>query len=321
MKYVSLVTLTLQNAALGLSMRYARTRPGDLFLSSTAVLMSELVKLFTCMWLVFKEEGSSLNGLTRSLHTNIIKQPLETLKVCVPSMVYVVQNNLLYVAASHLDAATYQVTYQLKILTTALFTVAILRRKLLGTQWLSLLVLLVGVALVQLAQTEEKKVTEGPEQNRLVGFGAALSACVLSGFAGIYFEKILKGSDVSVWMRNIQLSFLSLPFGLFTCLSYDWSSISSKGFFFGYDLFIWYLVVLQAVGGLLVAMVVKYADNILKGFATSLAIILSCVVSIYLFDFHLTLQFSLGTLLVIGSVFLYSYAPPKSTASSHTSKI
>jgi solute carrier family 35 (UDP-sugar transporter), member A1/2/3 len=71
--------------------------------------MSELVKLFTCMWLVFKEEGSSLNGLTRSLHTNIINQPLETLKVCVPSMVYVVQNNLLYVAASHLDAATYQV--------------------------------------------------------------------------------------------------------------------------------------------------------------------------------------------------------------------
>ena len=72
---------------------------------------------------------------------------------------------------------------------------AILRRKLLGTQWLSLLVLLVGVALVQLAQTEEKKVTEGPEQNRLVGFGAALSACVLSGFAGIYFEKILKVSN------------------------------------------------------------------------------------------------------------------------------
>lgn len=133
-------------------------------------------------------------------------------------------------------------------------------------------------------------------------------------------------------MRNIQLSFLSLPFGLFTCLLYDWSTISSQGFFFGYDAFIWYLVTLQATGGLLVAMVVKYAgisyclifttcslhktiffiaDNILKGFATSLAIILSCVLSIYLFDFNLTLQFSLGTLLVMGSVFLYSYTPPK----------
>nr|CAG4647202.1 EOG090X098P [Megafenestra aurita] len=199
MKYISLVTLTVQNAALGLSMRYARTRSGDMFLSSTAVLMSEVVKLFSCIWLVFHEEGSSLNKLKEAIHVQIIKQPLDTLKVCVPSMVYVVQNNLLYVAASHLDAATYQVTYQLKILTTALFTVAILKRQLIATQWTALVVLLVGVAMVQLAQTEPEKssktATSGPEQNRWIGFGAALAACVLSGFAGIYFEKILKASE------------------------------------------------------------------------------------------------------------------------------
>lgn len=35
LKYISLLTLTLQNAILGLSMRYARTRPGEIFLSST----------------------------------------------------------------------------------------------------------------------------------------------------------------------------------------------------------------------------------------------------------------------------------------------
>nr|CAG4638574.1 EOG090X098P [Cyclestheria hislopi] len=320
LKYISLVTLTLQNAALGLSMRYARTRPGDMFLSSTAVLMSEVVKLFSCLWLVFREEGSTFRNLISALHSTIIKQPLDTLKVCVPSMVYVIQNNLLYVAASHLDAATYQVTYQLKILTTALFTVAILRRQLIPTQWLALVLLLIGVALVQLAQTEPGKTKQAdlPEQNRLIGFGAALAACVLSGFAGIYFEKILKGSDITVWMRNIQLSVLSLPFGLFTCFVYDWKGIRDKGFFFGYDSFIWYLVVLQACGGLLVAMVVKYADNILKGFATSLAIILSCVVSIYLFNFNLTLQFSLGTLLVMASVFLYGYTPPKPSISFPT---
>lgn len=71
--------------------------------------MSELVKLISCLGLVFVEEGSSTNNLLRSLHKNIVQQPIDTLKVCVPSMVYVIQNNLLYVAASHLDAATYQV--------------------------------------------------------------------------------------------------------------------------------------------------------------------------------------------------------------------
>ena len=41
LKYISLVTLTGQNALLGLSMRYARTRPGEMFISTTAVLMAE----------------------------------------------------------------------------------------------------------------------------------------------------------------------------------------------------------------------------------------------------------------------------------------
>lgn len=67
----------------------------------------------------------------------------------IPAGLYTLQNNLLFIALSNLDAATYQVTYQLKILTTALFSVLMLGKKLDSTKWISLVFLMIGVSLVQ----------------------------------------------------------------------------------------------------------------------------------------------------------------------------
>ena len=77
----SLVTLTGQNAMLGLSMRYARTRPGDMFISTTAVFMAELVKLVTCLGLVWNDEDRSVGKWWSALDRTIIKQPMDTVKV------------------------------------------------------------------------------------------------------------------------------------------------------------------------------------------------------------------------------------------------
>ncbi|KAM3968270.1 UDP-galactose transporter isoform 2-T2 [Aphomia sociella] len=309
-KYVSLVILTLQNAVLGLSMRYARTRDVEMFSSAAAVLMSEVFKLIICLGLVMQESGSIKKGAL-SMYNIVILNVKDTLRVCVPSFLYIVQNNLLYVSASNLDAATYQVTYQLKLLTTAFFAVVVLKRKLKKWQWLALGFLAAGVALVQLSSTGKTATNTSsnlPEQSRVLGFSAALAACFISGFAGIYFEKVLKESDISVWMRNVQLSLLSLPFGAATYLINEGTT---SHLLKGFDGFVWYLVLLQAAGGLIVAVVVKYADNILKGFATSVAIIISCVASIFIFNFVLTIQFAVGTMFVIGSIFLYGYVPKK----------
>ncbi len=83
------------------------------------------------------------------MNNEIIQKPGETMKLLIPSGLYTLQNNLLFVALSNLDAATYQVTYQLKILTTALFSVLMLGKKLDMFKWVSLIVLMAGVSLVQ----------------------------------------------------------------------------------------------------------------------------------------------------------------------------
>ena len=70
--------------------------------------MAEVVKLLTCLALVLVEEGN-LPKFFDAIKLIIIKQPIDTLKVSVPSFLYIIQNNLLYISASNLDAATYQV--------------------------------------------------------------------------------------------------------------------------------------------------------------------------------------------------------------------
>ena len=67
-----------------------------------------------------------------------------------------------------------------------------------------------------------------------------------------------------------------------------------------------FLFTFQAFGGLVVAMTVKYADNILKGFATSISIIVSSVFSyLVLNDLSPGGYFVFGTCLVILATFMY----------------
>ena len=197
-----------------------------------------------------------------------------------------------------------KVTYQLKILTTALFSVLMLNKKLSAVQWISLVVLFVGVAMVQLQNVSATSKSE-QDQNQLLGLLAVIVSCLSSGFAGVYFEKMLKGSSASVWLRNVQLGIFGSLTAVLGMWMKDGSNIYEKGFFFAYTPLVWSVVVQQATGGLVVAVVVRYADNILKGFATSLSIILSCIAAIFLFDYLITINFSIGAALVIMAIYLY----------------
>ncbi|XP_035676721.1 UDP-galactose translocator-like isoform X2 [Branchiostoma floridae] len=321
MKYISLVILVVQNASLILTMRYARTMPGDMFFSTTAVVMAEVLKLVGCV-LIIMCQYVGFRACTQHLYSELFGNPMDSLKMAVPALVYTLQNNLAYVAISNLSAATFQVTYQLKIMTTALFSILMLGKSISRMQWVSLFLLFAGVSAVQLESTGatssgkatgEKVETE---QNPLLGLIAVVVSCISSGFAGVFFEKVLKGSVASVWVRNIQLAFFSILLGLISMWTKDGAAVSEKGFFYAYNWVTWMTICMQAFGGLLVAVVVKYADNILKGFATSFSIILSCIASVYLFSFHITLQFAFGATLVIFSIYLYGKPARPTTTNS-----
>lgn len=292
-------------------MHYSRIMPlvdGHRYLASTAVFLNEVVKLSLSIIIAFYDTKSTLGEPTpittilKAIYTQVFSS--DSWKLAIPAALYTLQNSLQYLAVSNLDAATFQVTYQLKILTTAIFSVTMLKRSLTTKKWISLVLLMAGVAVVQLpspgASTSSEKapraLLEGGahEMSRSVGLIAVIVACAISGLAGVYFEKVLKDSNnVTLWIRNTQLAFWSLfPAFIFGVVFKDGAEIAKNGFFQGYNGVVWTAIMFQAVGGLLVALVVNYADNIAKNFATSISIIISCVASVWLFDFNITINVS-----------------------------
>jgi hypothetical protein len=126
-KYAALFLLVAQMVGLVLLMRYSRTSASPdqpMYLASTAVFIMEVMKLVICLGVVSYQSGGNV---LQELNTHIIQAPSELVKLSVPSFLYTIQNNLLYLALTNLDAATYQVCYQLKILTTAVFSAVLLQ--------------------------------------------------------------------------------------------------------------------------------------------------------------------------------------------------
>ncbi|XP_048452678.1 CMP-sialic acid transporter [Rhincodon typus] len=143
------------------------------------------------------------------------------------------------------------------------------------------------------------------EQNPVLGFVAIAIAVLCSGFAGVYFEKVLKSSETSLWVRNIQMYISGIAVTAFGVYVTDGAQVMEKGFFFGYTHWVWFVVLLASLGGLYTSVVVKYTDNIMKGFSAAAAIVISTVASMLLFGLQITPTFVSGAILVCISIYYY----------------
>jgi UDP-sugar transporter A1/2/3 len=274
MVFLFLTALVIQNVGLATCSRYSRlgNTGGPSWLNTTAVFISELMKVVASLILVIIESWDA--GPRKSLHRIFVADAWSFLLMGVPGLLYTLQNNLYFVGISNLSVGLFQVVSQLKIVSTAICTVLLLRRQISGEKWLAVLMLTGGVMLI-VSRDDSSQKSQGV---MALGLVAVICACITSGIAGVFLEKMLKDSKATIWERNLQLSMFGVVFGL-AGVSKDLDTVRSGGFFQGYNELVVGIILLQAGGGLVVAAVLKYADNVLKCFGVAVSVIAGAVLS------------------------------------------
>ena len=86
----------------------------------------------------------------------------------------------------------------------------------------------------------------------------------------------------------------------------DWTPITTKGLWYGFDYKACIAAVNSAAGGLTVAAVLKYADAVLKGYATAVSVVLTGLLSMLFFGTTLSVEYALGMVNVFAAIVLYN---------------
>jgi len=287
------------------------------YLSSVAVLFIEVFKLLMSVSLVVFELGGP--GLAfRSIRMHFTQNPFDLAKAAVPSLIYTVQNNLMFYSLEKLNAPVQQVLYQMKVITTAGLGVLMLGKSLTTTQWSACFALAIGVALVQFPREDVNFSLEAFGTDQVKGFIAVLGACCTSGFAGVWIQKMLQQTSASIWVRNVQLAFFGALSSLGVAIVQDGERIIEEGFTQGFNGRVVGVILMTAVGGLLCAVMLKYAGATHGCFSTAMSIILTSLLSQFLFaDFSLDWLFVAGSVVAIGASLVFALGTPTWLTVSH----
>lgn len=313
-----LLLLAVQNCSKNLLMRSVMKEQPKL-LPSAAVIGSEFLKLTGSVCFIVFYQGKSFQSILQYLkddHKN-------TLLVLVPASAYNLQMSLEYVALANLSAAMFSVLVQSKLVFTATFAAVLLRKQLTYMQVISLLLLTVGVVLCNMNSgggggSDGDTGGEGSdgdtgEEEQLKGILATLGIAVSSGFASVYTEKVIKAQrrpekvkEYGLAYTQVQLAFMSLvSIGGYAVL-HDWHAIWTNGLFYNFSFLAFCSVLMSASGGLIVATVLKYADSVLKGYATAMSVVMTGILSMLLFGTHLSVIYFMGIINVVVAVMLYN---------------
>ena len=290
--FIAFGSFLVQTSTVVLLMRYSKMKDSNIKYANSAIIASTefgkiMIGILYCLYDYILNENKSFLSSIKLILNDVFKNKKILCLMCVPSFVYTIQNFLMYKSLGLIESSIYQIVVQLKTFTTACFGICLLSKKYTITQWISFSLLSIGVAIANLSVIQNTKEIDNitkdegylPNQTEThyKGLLYVLGSTITSGFAGTFMEMQLKGNKSNIFIKNIQLSLFSI-IGciIYSYINNDLQQIYLYGFFYGFDLIVLIIIVLNIFGGYFVAIVIKRASimtkTMLSGIATLLII-------------------------------------------------
>ena len=224
------------------------------------------------------------------------------------ALFYVLINNTVFLQYKLSDPGTIQLIKSGTTLITAVVSLVFLGTKVARGQWIAISLQVCGIVTTQYKPSGATY----PLSTYLV----LLFATTISALASVYNQKLCKGVDASMHVMNMSLYSAGAAINLLLHIITRIIKPDEPGFFTGYNEIGAILVILSNVLiGLVMTAVYKYADAIIKCFATAMSTGILLYVSPILFGVEMSFLVLPGTTVVFIATWLYMDAtPPRSTA-------
>lgn len=291
------------------------------FLMISVTLCAEVLKLILSISMYV-----AIPELQRTHRTIHIRSMIE---FAIPGAVYFLNNNLVFFILAKITSTEFQILSCLKTVFTAVLFRCLLSRLLSITKWAAIMTLACGAAVSQLDihTTSEIVVVVEPSSgihsaasdyvhSIPLGVVATLGSSILSSFAGVYNEVLLKrdGQAHSIHLQNVILYTWGVIFNTIGMGILYRDQLWTTSFFTGFDMFTWLLVLNNTLSGLAISAVLKFANNIVRVFAHAGAMTITAVIGSAVFGHQVTPQLILSIMIVTASTISYAADGPTISA-------
>jgi UDP-sugar transporter A1/2/3 len=279
--------------------------PGKNFFPFAATALTEALKGVMCLSIYFFTRNMNPapapdTPKTTELETEVaVAEPKsayehfqDSLYYALPSFLYMVDNNLMFVVLRYISPATLHLFSNMKIIFVAVLFRFALNRAINRIQWVILFCLVGGLIIAQsdqgvsasasrIVSTNATAVEQIAPSAATVGsitqslaashqwraFALVCLMCLCSAVASILLEYAYKTRKQEMLLQQFQLYVYGVIMNAVSLFIHNAVDISKDGVFRGFNPLVWAIICASACTGIAVSYVLKYSDNIGNIFA------------------------------------------------------